>query len=309
MIGMSRKIKKINKLIESVSLSDCNVLILGETGTGKELAANQIHLSSQRSRSHISHINCSAIPENLIESELFGHTKGAFTGAICAREGKIKYANGGTIFLDEIGDMSIQAQAKILRVLESSEIQMVGSDRVNSVNVRWVAATNNDLLEKVKRKQFRDDLYYRLKVAEIILPPLREHREDINILCDCFIKEFNCKYNKKVGLLSDEAVSILLSHSWPGNVRELKNAIEFTYVNNRGSVIEEKHLPEYLLSSSASAGLASNDLSNRINTGEKDKILNTLLETKWNKSRAAKKLNWSRMTLYRKMRKHEIETI
>ncbi|MCW8900044.1 MAG: sigma-54 dependent transcriptional regulator [Gammaproteobacteria bacterium] len=306
LIGNSAGIIEVQKLIKRVSISDCNVLILGETGTGKELVAQLIHQQSNRRTSNISHINCSALPDTLIESELFGHAKGAFTGACTARQGKIRYANGGTVFLDEIADMSLTAQAKILRALESSEVQEVGADKTYTVDVRWVAATNKKLTDCVKQKNFREDLFYRLNVAEITLPPLRERREDIALLINHFIGIFNKRYHKSVTGVDDDSLSILLSYHWPGNIRELRNAIEFSYISVIGKIIHANHLPENIRSIKRKYTYSSDD-NFKIEAREKDIILEVLSNTHWNKSKAAEKLKWSRMTLYRKMKKHQIQ--
>jgi len=242
-IGQSKVMQDVFTLIQKVSERDCTVLINGRTGTGKGLVAKAIHNRSKRRNQPFIQINCGAIPENLLESELFGHVKGAFTGATSTKIGKFERANGGTIFLDEIGDMSPDLQVKVLKVLEEGEFEPVGGSRQVNVDVRIIAATHKDLEKEVKDEKFREDLYYRLEVIPIKIPSLSERVSDIPKLAEYFLHQFNMKNNADVDEISDDAMQLMMAYSWPGNVRELKNIVErFTVLNGYGKILPE-HLP------------------------------------------------------------------
>jgi two-component system, NtrC family, response regulator PilR len=246
-VGKSREMQQIFDLAAKVADTDSAVLITGESGTGKEVVARLIHFRSLRSSAPFVTVNCSAIPENLLESELFGHKRGAFTGALYTKRGSFELANGGTFFLDEIGDMRLDMQAKILRVLEEKKVKKLGSEEEFFVDVRVIAATNKELGAEIKSGRFREDLYYRLNIIQIAIPPLREHKGDIPILAWNFLKLFSAEMKKPVGELSDEAISVMMSHDWPGNVRELKNAVERAVLfASPGEAIRSSHFPPHL---------------------------------------------------------------
>lgn len=297
-IGDCSQIREIKTYLKKVAQTDSNVLITGETGTGKELTAELIHKNSPRKKGPFVCINCTAIPDSLLESELFGYERGAFTGADTLKEGKLKHAEGGTVFLDEIGDMSIYHQAKILRAIESKEIQRIGGKGSIPLNIRFVAATNKNLEEMVSDGRFRKDLYYRINVANIHLPPLRQRKEDIFILLDHYMKELNNRLRRDVRGFSADALEFFHMYHWPGNVRELKNLLEAVIISTHSQWIVLQDLPETFRHQVIDGRMLSQD--------EKDRLLAVLLTTRWNKSEAARKLNWSRMTLYRKLEKYHI---
>jgi len=290
-----------------------SVLIQGESGTGKELAANAIHYNSKRSDKPLMKINCSAIPDSLLESELFGYEKGAFTDAKNTKKGLFELADGGTIFLDEIGDMNPFLQSKILRVLESQTFMRVGGEREIKVDVRIIAATNKDLEAMVWEGLFRKDLYYRLKVMVVEMPPLRDRLEDILLLSNLFIEENNKEYNKKMKGFSEEAKKLLIQYSWPGNVRELKNVIERAMILSDQEVIIPKHLPfELKQMEKVPHGNSENQLLKitddmSLEKMEKMHLSNVLKRLEWNKSRASKTLGVSRATLRAKIKKYNLE--
>ncbi len=251
-IGQSSEMKRVFSVIEKLSRVDTAVLIRGESGTGKELVASALHHNSPRKDNRFVTINCSAVPENLIESEFFGHEKGAFTGADSRKIGKFQYADGGTLFLDEIGDISAGMQVKLLRALQEKKFTPVGSNREVEVNVRIVAATNRNLEEAIKKGEFREDLFYRLNVLPINLPPLRERKNDIEVLASYFIEKFNQQHQKKISGLSAETQEILKGHSWPGNIRELENVIEHSFVIETGTELTPSSLPDFLAAKAGS---------------------------------------------------------
>jgi DNA-binding NtrC family response regulator len=297
-VGESFVMQEIRGRIARVASSDSNVLITGETGTGKELLAEAVHGKSPRRHKPLIAINCAAIPDSLLESELFGYAKGAFTGADSNSEGRLKAADKGTVFLDEIGDMSAYGQAKILRLIESKEIQRLGCNRGIPLDVRVIAATNQDLEQLSKENKFRKDLFFRLNVARIHLPPLRERKEDLLYLIDYYIGRFNRRFGRNVRGLSEEALDCLLAYDWPGNVRELKNLLESIFVEGSTQDISLADLPLQLR-------LRCNELKS-LAGNERERLLWALSATNWNKSKAADKLHWSRMTLYRKMARYNI---
>ena len=246
MIGQSRAMQSLYRLIEKAAPTDSTILVLGESGAGKELVANAIHQLSERKKGPFVAVNCGALPRELIESELFGHEKGSFSGAHQSKIGLIESADGGTLFLDEIGDLPMDLQVKILRVLEQKEVRRIGSVKPKAVDARVVAATNRDLRDDVEKKSFREDLFFRLSVLEIKLPPLREREGDIPILAEHFLRRFNQKMNRSVEGVSPEAMRLLLQHKWPGSVRELENIIQRCMILRESGVIELRDLPEHL---------------------------------------------------------------
>jgi DNA-binding NtrC family response regulator len=295
LLGDGAEMRRIKDYAAKAALSDCNILITGETGTGKELFAHLIHSISSRSREPLVCVNCAAIPDTLLESELYGHEKGAFTGANEASAGLLKRANGGTLFLDEIGDMSLQAQAKVLRAIESKEILPLGSKKPVRLDIRIITATNQELESMVAEKRFRKDLFFRLKVAHVKLPPLRERKEDIPRLLRSFVQSSNRKLRRQVEGFDDEALALLLQYDWPGNVRELRNLVEACFITLVSSHITPEDLPApFPLRQNASA------------EDEKTLLLSALASNGWNKSKAAVSLKWSRMTIYRKLAKYGI---
>jgi DNA-binding NtrC family response regulator len=300
-IGVSRPIRELRTYLAKVAASDSNVLITGETGTGKELAAEILHHSSPRRHKKLISVNCAAIPDTLVESELFGFERGAFTGAHAAREGKFRSADGGTLFLDEIGDMDLQAQAKLLRAIESKEVYSLGAKAGLKLNVRVVAATNQDPEQLMRENRFRKDLYFRLNVARIHLAPLRERKEDIGVLVDHSIQDLNRRFGYKVKGCSDEALALLLRYDWPGNVRELKNLLEATFIELNSQEIAPGDFPS-LFHRRAQAPQEP-----RID--ERERMLTALGASNWNISKAAQTLKWSRMTMYRKIAKYQIARV
>jgi PAS domain S-box-containing protein len=306
--GVSPRMQEIIHSLPVIAATDSNVLIQGESGTGKELVARAIHQHSPRSKGPFVAVNCSAIPETLIESELFGHERGAFTGAVANKPGRFELAKGGTLFLDEIGDLKPELQVKLLRVLEEKVFMRVGGIRKIPLEARIVAATNVDLQEAMRQGRFRDDLYYRLFTVPIDLPPLREKREDIPILVKCFLEQLNRKFNKKVRGVDPKVMKILCRHAWPGNVRELQHVLEYCFVFAKGPLITERHLPRL---ESAWAGrelelpLADKAMS-PLQSLEKKTILLALGMSQGSKQEAARILKISRSKLWRKMRLYHI---
>jgi len=303
-VGKDTKMQEVYRLIEDVAPTDATVLIQGESGTGKELVAQAIHRHSPREDRPFVVINCSAYPASLLESELFGHEKGAFTGAIRQRIGRFEEAHTGTVFLDEIGEVSPSAQIKLLRVLQTHRFKRIGGDKVLSVDVRILAATNKDLLQQVKTGSFREDLYYRLNVIPIYMPTLHDRRNDIPILARHFLRLFGAEQGKDIEDFSTEAMKRLLEYSWPGNVRELGNTIEHVVVLAKGSRVEVTDLPSSLLGEpSADRGIG---LAGTIQENEKRLLMTALEECNWNKKQAAVQLGISRSSLYSKLNKYQI---
>jgi len=301
LIGISEPMQKVYSLIEYVADYPTTVLIKGESGTGKELVAEAIHMKGIRSGKPLIKVNCSALSEGLLETELFGHVKGAFTGAVRDKTGRFELAEGGTIFLDEIGDISAAVQHRLLRFLQEKVIERVGDPRPIHLDVRVIAATNKDLLEKISSGAFREDLYYRLKVVEIEMPPLRERTDDIPLLIDHFIFKFNEKLNKRILHISKDARIALESYPWPGNVRELEHALEHSFIVSPGDTIEISHLPSDYREIVNSGKTPP---SNRTDTSA---ILDALKRSGGNKAKAARLLGISRRTLYRKLDEYGIE--
>jgi len=308
-IGKSLEMQKIYTLLRKVASSDANVLITGETGTGKELVARAIHYNSHRRDKPFVAVDCSTIPADLVSSELFGHRKGSFTGAIRDRKGKFELADGGTLFLDEIGEMPLDTQAKLLRVLQERTISPLGDDREISVNVRVIAATNRDLLAAVESGKFRLDLYYRLNVFPIELPPLRKRKEDIPLLVEHFLRKF-CP--KNTPCITPRALEILKNYNWPGNVRELENVVERALVLSEGKEILPEHLPDMInrqtIDSDKILEIQIPDEGISLEELEKRLIFQALKKAGGNKTRAAKLLGLSRHTLLYRLEKYEINS-
>jgi len=313
-IGQSDPMRKIFSIVEKVANSNTTIMINGETGTGKGLIARAIHESSDRNKNSFIQINCGAISEGLLESELFGHVKGAFTGAIANKPGKFELAQGGSIFLDEIGDMTTDLQVKVLRVLEENEFEPVGGNKTIKADVRVIAATHRDLEEEVQKGTFREDLFYRLYVIPISLPPLKDKKSDIPLLVSHFLKLFCTEKKKDIITISDETLQIFLNYFWPGNVRELKNLIERLVVLNEGDEITPKELPQRLKTIKQPEALTGIDVSGNgvdFNTAvtkyEKTLIINALEKTNWIKNKAADFLQMKRTTLVEKIKRHKIK--
>lgn len=304
----SPRMEAVYELVRQVAPTDAFILIRGETGTGKEIIARLIHRLSLRSSEKLVTINCAALPESLLESELFGYEKGAFTGASESKPGKFEYAHQGTLLLDEIGDMALPLQAKVLRVLQEKEVERLGSHEKKRADVRVVSATHQPLEELMERGLFREDLYYRLNVISLHLPPLRERPEDIILLSNFFLEEFTAKYGKEIQGFSREVRDFFLRYSWPGNVRELRNLVESMAILSRKRVITEESLPVSLREKtpgpSASSSSPHREDSLSLESGEKDLIRQALDKTGGNRAKAARILGIARSTLYNKMEKY-----
>ena len=303
-VSKDAKMQVIFKLIEDIAPTDATVLIQGESGTGKELVARAIHQQSPRKDKPFIVIDCSAYPATLLEGELFGHEKGAFTGAIRQKSGRFEQAHGGTVFLDEIGEIPLPAQIKLLRVLQTQKFERLGGEKTLSVDVRILAATNKDLLQEVKKGLFREDLFYRLNVIPIHLPALEKRRNDIPLLARHFLRRFAVAHGKSIDSFSSEAMRLLLDHPWPGNVRELENTIEHAVVLAKGPRIEVAHLPAALNASAATA--AASHTKPTMVDHEKKLLEETMEQCGWNKKQAARRLGISRSTLYEKLKKHRV---
>jgi DNA-binding NtrC family response regulator len=309
MVGSSRVMQEIFRLVEMVAPSTASVLITGESGTGKEMVARTIHDLSPRKNKPFVAINCSAIPETLMESEIFGHEKGAFTGALERRAGCFELAEEGTLLLDEIGEMPIATQAKLLRVLEDRKLRRLGSKAETSVDVRVLAATNKVPEEAVADGHLRNDLYYRLNVFNIHLPPLREHKDDIPPLVESLLKEMQAKHGREAGTVSEDVIEMFQQYNWPGNVRELRNALERAVIVRDGFLIEQRHLPPNFGSSGIKAPAGDGDgirleVGTTVEEAEKMLILKTLASTNNNKTRAAEILGISLKTLHNKLKEY-----
>jgi PAS domain S-box-containing protein len=305
LIGRNKTMQNIYSLLEDLAGLDTTVLVTGESGTGKELVARALHYSGNRAFGPFTTINCSALAEGLLESELFGHVKGAFTGAIRDKQGRFAAADGGTILLDEIGDISPLIQLKLLRVLQEKEFEMVGDSTPRKVDVRVIACTNRDLKEKVKKGEFRQDLYYRLKVVEVALPPLRERLEDLPLLVDHFRRQFNQRFNKNIEGISGEVLGLFMDYAWPGNVRELEHVMEHAFVLCHGGTITLGHLPADIRAARQLRALPRMK-SKTTSSEEAQNIREALKKTGWNKSRAARLLGIGRRTIYRKIEHYRI---
>ncbi len=324
LITRSRKFYEVLNLIDRIAETSSTVMIYGETGTGKELVAAMIHKKSQRAKMSFITVDCTSLPENLLESELFGHEKGSFTGAIGLKRGLFEVAHRGTLFLDEIGDMELKLQAKILRVLESKSFRRVGGEKYLETDVRIIAATNRDLKTLVEKEQFRRDLFYRLNVVPIYLPPLRERKEDIFPLIDYFIQMFNKKIGRKISQVSNEALKYLIDYPWPGNIRELKNVMEHMIITSNTEVINLESLPAEIrglgqgLVMPAYQGIPTESQrlpdfrkakKELIETFEKDYLSKLLGKTDWNISKSAREIQMHRSSFQRLMRKYKLSQI
>ena len=299
-IGRCEPMQKVYALIKALAVVQTTVLITGESGTGKELVAEALHLSGDRSHKPLVKVNCSALPESLLESELFGHVKGAFTGAIRDNIGRFHRADGGTIFFDEIGDISPKVQLKLLRVLEEQEFERVGSSQPTKVDVRLIAATNKNLSDRVKLGELREDLFYRLKVVEIRLPPLRDRRDDIPLLVEHFRNRFNSKFKKNIESVSADVLSAFAVYPWSGNVRELEHTMEHAFVMCNRNIVTLDHLPpDFIFQPQPSYASA-----NLTQEADSQRIVEALEKTAWNKAKASRLLGMDRVTLYRKIKKY-----
>jgi two-component system, NtrC family, response regulator HydG len=301
-VGKNHLMQELFSTIRNIAEFDTTVLIQGESGTGKELVAKAIHFESPRANKNLVTVNCSAFSDDLLESELFGHVKGAFTGAVKDRVGHFEEAHGGTIFLDEVGDLTAKVQIKLLRVIQEKEIQRVGENTTRKVDIRILAATHKDLIKEVREGRFREDLYYRLNVVPVHLPPLRMRKEDIPHLAQHFIKNWKGVHRKVIDNISNEAMGKLMDYDWPGNVRELENAIEHASVKCKRKTIEGADLPVYMTPSTQKKGR-----SWKRNHATKEMILNALAESNNNQTQAARLLNIHRITLWRKIQTFNIE--
>jgi two-component system, NtrC family, nitrogen regulation response regulator NtrX len=305
-IGNSLKMQQLREQIDMAAKSNSRVVILGESGSGKELVAHILHENSPRNKKPFIEMNCAAIPQELIESELFGHEKGSFTGAFERKQGKFELADEGTLFLDEIGDMSLTTQSKVLRIIETQEFQRVGGSKSIKVDVRIIAATNKDLREEVKKGNFREDLLFRLNVIPIVVPPLRERKEDIPELVDYFLEYFAAEYGQKPKKINPDGLGMLQAYDWPGNIRELKNVIERFVIMNPSNIITAKNI--LIGESTRSDYFAFNTLKEARDAFEKDFIAKKLEENNWNISKTSEILDIERSNLHRKIKVYEIKT-
>jgi PAS domain S-box-containing protein len=311
-LGRSKPMLILFRILPDIAQSDATVLIEGESGTGKELFATAVHnLSTRKNRPFIK-VNCAALPETLLESELFGYKKGAFTDAKRDKPGRFRQAHGGTIFLDEIGDMSKGTQVKLLRVLEQREYEPLGSNKTEKVDVRIIAATNRDLMEMMHRREFREDLFFRINVIRLIIPPLRKRREDIPLLLDHFIERINLKQSKQIKKVSSAALKTLFDYDFPGNVRELENIVEHATILTKGIEIQSRHLPSYLKHqhepSPAGTSLPEGEDMSVLENVERDLIVRALERHRGRTAAAAKELGVHRSTLWRKIKRYGIPT-
>lgn len=306
-VGSSNAMQAVFDMIAQVSRSEATVLIRGESGTGKELVAQAIHFNSHRSNKPFIKVNCAALPETVIESELFGHEKGAFTGAISTRKGRFELANGGTIFLDEIGDLSATTQVKLLRVLQEKEFERVGGNETIRTNVRIITATNKNLEEDIESGDFREDLYYRLNVFPIHIPPLRERKSDILLLSDHFIEKYSQQNHTTIRRISTPAIDLLMNYHWPGNVRELENCIERAVLLSVDEVIHSHHLPPSLQSAESTDTRLNSSLQEALDNLERELLLDALKSTKGNMARAARLLGVTERVMGLRVQKHDID--
>jgi Nif-specific regulatory protein len=308
LIGRSKGLQEVLRLIDQVTETNSTVLIFGETGTGKELVAQTVHDNSKRSSKTLVKVNCAAVPDSLLESELFGHEKGAFTGAYARRKGSFEEAKNGSVFLDEIGELSPIAQAKLLRVLQEKEFQPLGSSRTVKVDVRVIAATNKDLDAEVDKGNFRSDLYYRLNVFPIFIPPLKERGSDILLLADFFALKYAKEFEKSVKRISTSAIDLLMEYHWPGNVRELENCIERSVLLAQGDTIEARHLPPTLqMKAKSEVNNPKGKLEILVGSFERDLITDALKESKGNQAKAARILGTTKRVVQYKIQKYAID--
>lgn len=308
-IGKNRKMLELFDLINDIAKTNSTILITGDSGTGKELIANALHFNSDRVKKPFVKVNCGVLAENLLESELFGHVKGAFTGAIKDKLGRFEISHGGSIFLDEIGDISPNMQLKLLRVLQEGEFERVGSTETIKVDVRIIAATNRDLASLMMKGEFRQDLYYRLNVIPLEVPPLRERKDDIPLLVTHFLDKYNKQFNKKIEVIEDDAMKYLQNYTWPGNIRELENLIERSVVLNKTGKLSFKDFPSYVIQREDELEIqipTDGLLTDIVDTYERRIILRALKENNFNKLRTAEKLGIHRSTFMSKLKKYEI---
>ena len=318
-IGRDHKMRKVTEMIESVADSRATVMITGESGTGKTLVARSIHAHSDRKDKPFIEVSCGSLPESLLESELFGHAKGSFTGAVADKEGKFQVAHGGTIFLDEIGDAPASMQVKLLRVIQDRAFERVGDNKTIQSDVRLVVATNKDIEKEVKEGRFREDLFYRVKVVSFEIPPLRERLGDLKVLAEHFLKKYVTENKKDISGISDEAMHVMQMHSWPGNVRELENVIERAVILTNSPVIQPQDLPFDASTAGSADGVSAvatlsgvpgsvSPLKDALEEPEKDIIRNALVAFGWSRAKAADALGINRSTLFKKMRKFGLES-
>ncbi len=307
MVGASKVMQEVYDIIEKAAQSEAPLIIFGETGTGKELVAHAIHSLGKRCDGPFIQLNCAALNEALLESELFGHVKGSFTGAYSHRQGRFEAADGGDIFLDEIGDLPLSIQVKLLRTLETKRVERVGDHRPIAVDVRIITATNRNLEQLVAEGKFREDFFFRINVIPIHLPPLRERLEDIPALADHFIRHLRAKSGKEIRGLSADALDLFMRHGWPGNVRELKGVLEYAFVVTEGELIRSEHLPAKMKSPSMSPEPAAQRIPQREASAEKDALLKVLIRCNGNQTQAAKLLGVNRVTVWHRIKKHGID--
>ncbi|WP_076791273.1 sigma 54-interacting transcriptional regulator [Chlorobium sp. KB01] len=306
-IGNTKPIIALFKMIEKIAKTNATTIVLGESGVGKELVASAIHFKSRRSDKPFIKFNCAALPESIVESELFGHEKGAFTGASATRHGRFELAHTGTIFLDEVGELSLPIQAKLLRIIQEKEFERVGGSKTIKVDVRVIAATNRNLEELIRKGLFREDLYYRLNIFPITVPPLRERKTDILLLADYFVEKYNTANHKGVRRISTTSIDMLMRYHWPGNVRELENCIERAVILSEDNVIHGYHLPPTLQTAESSGTPYTGSLQQKLDAIEKEMIMEALKRTKGNMSRAAMQLGLSDRIMGLRIKKFEID--
>jgi Nif-specific regulatory protein len=306
-IGTSGPVRQVYEQVAQVASTNTTVLIRGESGTGKELIAHAIHYNSLRSKKPFVKVSCAALPESLIEAELFGHEKGAFTGAEARKKGRFELAEGGTLFLDEIGDINLSTQVKLLRVLQEREFERVGGTETIKVNVRLIAATNKDMEQAIQQGTFREDLYYRLNVFTIFVPPLRDRKADLLLLADHFLEKFSREHGKSIKRISTPAIDMLVSYHWPGNVREMENALERAVLMCEGQVIHAHHLPPSLQTAEASGTVTRVSLADAVIAYEKDLIQDALKTTRGNRAKAARLLDATERILNYKIKKYAVD--
>jgi Nif-specific regulatory protein len=307
LVGTSGPMRQVYEQVARVARTNTTVLLRGESGTGKELIAHAIHYNSSRAKKPFVKVSCAALPQDLIESELFGYEKGAFTGAQTAKKGRFELADGGTLFLDEIGDLNLATQIKLLRVLQEREFERLGSTETIRVNLRLVAATNKDLEKAITAGEFREDLYYRLNVFSIFIPPLRERKPDVLLLADHFLEKFSREHGKNVRRISTPAIDMLMSYHWPGNVRELSNVIERAVVVCDANVVHAHHLPPTLQTAEASDTTIKLSLEDMVGAVEKDALQDALKSTRGSRAKAARLLSTTERIFNYKVRKYGID--
>jgi Nif-specific regulatory protein len=306
-IGNAKPMISLFRMIDKIAKTSATALILGESGVGKELVANAIHFKSMRNGKPFIKFNCAALPESIVESELFGHERGAFTGANAQRRGRFELADGGTIFLDEVGEMSLPTQAKLLRIIQEKEFERVGGSKTIKTDVRIIAATNRNLEEQIRLGSFREDLFYRLNIFPITVPPLRERKTDILLLADYFVEKFNAANHKGVRRISTTSIDMLMRYHWPGNVRELQNCIERAVILSEDNVIHGYHLPPSLQTAESSGTPYTGDLQQKLDAIEQEMIIEALKRTKGNMTKAATQLGLSDRIMGLRMKKFDID--